>query len=74
MAHACHGHMYQPSLVPLSRTGKKRGEGMRGDHLHWRVQGSTSSPTEVSSRKLHINSNKYIINHDSDYSFIYLIF
>ena len=28
VAHACHGHMYRPSLVPLSRTGKK-GEGVR---------------------------------------------
>ena len=23
---------------------KKRREGVRGDHLHWRLQGSTSSP------------------------------
>ena len=25
MAHACHGHMYRPSLVPVSGTGKKGG-------------------------------------------------
>ena len=31
------------------RDSKKR-EGVRGDRLHWRVQGSTSSPTGISSR------------------------
>ena len=33
--------------VPLSGTGNKRGEGVKGgggDRLHWRVQRSTSSP------------------------------
>ena len=30
---------------------KKRGEGVRGDRLHWRVQGNTSSPTRISSRR-----------------------
>ena len=35
MVHACHGHRYQPSVVPLSRTGKKKvgggvGEGVSG--------------------------------------------
>ena len=30
VAHACHGHKYRPSPVPLSGTGKKRGEGVRG--------------------------------------------
>ena len=29
MAHACLGHRYWPSRVPLSGTGKK-GEGVRG--------------------------------------------
>ena len=38
-------------LVPLSGTGKKGGEGVRGDHLHWRVQGITSSPTGIGSRR-----------------------
>ena len=28
--HACHGHRYRPSLVPLSGTGKKKGEGSKG--------------------------------------------
>ena len=32
----------------LSGTGKERGGG--GNYLHWRVQGSTSSPTGVGSR------------------------
>ena len=27
------------------------GEGVRGDRLHWRAQGSTSSPTGISSRR-----------------------
>ena len=27
VAHTCHGHRCQPSLVPLSGTGKKRGRG-----------------------------------------------
>ena len=36
--------------VPLSRTGNKKGEGVRGDCLHWRVQGSTGSPTGIGSR------------------------
>ena len=30
VAHACHGHRYGPSLVPLSGTGKKRGSKGRG--------------------------------------------
>ena len=30
---------------------KKRGEGMKGGCLHWWVQGSTSSPIEVGSRR-----------------------
>ena len=30
---------------------KERGEGVRGDRLHWRVQGSTSSPTGIGSRR-----------------------
>ena len=30
---------------------KKRGDGVRGDCLHWRVQGSTSSPTRIGSRR-----------------------
>ena len=33
------------------RNRKKSGEGVRGDHLHWRVQGSTSSPTGINSRQ-----------------------
>ena len=37
--HACHGHRYRPSPVPLSGTGKKRGEGVRGDCLHWQYKG-----------------------------------
>ena len=37
VAHTCHRYRYQPSPVPLSGTGKKKGEGVRGDHLHWRV-------------------------------------
>ena len=46
VAHACHGYRYWPSRVSLSgRGGKKGGEGVRGDCLHWWVQGSTSSPT-----------------------------
>ena len=27
------------------------GEGVRGDHLHWWLQGSTSSPTGIGSRR-----------------------
>ena len=50
VAHACHGYRYWPSRVSLSGTGKKKGEGVRGDCLHWWVQGSTSSPTGISSR------------------------
>ena len=38
------------SLVPLSGTGKQQKRGGGGDRLHWRVQGSTSSPTGVGSR------------------------
>ena len=30
---------------------EKRGEGVRGYRLHWRVQGSTSSPTGIGSRR-----------------------
>ena len=30
---------------------KKGGGGNKEDRLHWRVQGSTSSPTEVGSRR-----------------------
>ena len=52
VAHACHGHMYRLSPVPLSGTGKKRGgDGVSGDYLHWQVQGSTSSPTGIGSRQ-----------------------
>ena len=43
--------MYQPSLVPLSGTGKKSREGIRGDCLHWWVPGSTSSLTGVVIRQ-----------------------
>ena len=43
----------QSKLVPLSGTRKKEGEGVRGGggRLHWRVQGSTSSPTGIGSRR-----------------------
>ena len=51
VAHACHGYRYWPSRVSLSGTGKKKGEGVRGDRLHWWVQGSTSSPTGICSRR-----------------------
>ena len=41
--------------VPLSGTGDKKGggskEGVRGDRLHWWVQGSTSSLTGFGSRR-----------------------
>ena len=48
VAHACHGYRYWPSRVSVSgRGGKKGGEGVRGDRLHWWVQGSTSSPTGI---------------------------
>ena len=50
VAHACHGHRYRPSPAPLSGT-EKRGEGVSGDRLHWRVQGSTSSLTGIGSRR-----------------------
>ena len=31
VVHACHGHRYRPSSVPLSGTGKKKkGEGVSG--------------------------------------------
>ena len=48
---ACYGHRYQLSLVSLSGTGEKKGKGVRGDRLHWWVQGSTSSPTGIGSRR-----------------------
>ena len=51
IAHACHGYRYWPSRGSLSGTGKKKGEGVRGDCLHWWVQGSTSSPTGIGSRQ-----------------------
>ena len=35
--HAWYGHRYQPSPVPLSGTGKKKGEGARGNRLRLRV-------------------------------------
>ena len=38
VAHAWLGHMF---LCPWQ--GKRGGEGVRGDHLYWRIQGSTSS-------------------------------
>ena len=31
---------------------KQVGEGVRGDRLHWRVQGSTSSPTGIGSKEV----------------------
>ena len=37
--------------IPLSGTGKKGGEGMRGNRLHWQVRGRTSSPTGDGSRR-----------------------
>ena len=46
VVHTCHEHRYRPSPVPQSGTGKK-GRGC----LHWRVQESTSSPTNISSRR-----------------------
>ena len=51
VAHACHGHMCLPLPVPLSGTGKKEVEGVRKDRLHWRVQGNTSSPTGIGTRR-----------------------
>ena len=30
---------------------EKKGKGVRGDRMHWRVQGSMSSPTGISSRR-----------------------
>ena len=51
VAHACHGHRDQPSLVPLSGTGKKGGGGgSKGGPPALLVQGSTSSPTGIGSR------------------------
>ena len=41
----------KPSPVLLSGQGKKEGKGVRGDRLHWRVQGRTSSPTGIGSRR-----------------------
>ena len=41
----------QVPAVPLSGTRKEKGEGVREDRLHWRVQGSTSSPTGIGSRR-----------------------
>ena len=43
--------------TPVTGTGtglrdrKESGEGVTGDRLHWRVQGSTSSPTAIGSRR-----------------------
>ena len=51
LTHACHVQV----LVPLSGTGKKKGVcvggGGGGGGLHWRVQGTTSSPTGIGSRR-----------------------
>ena len=38
-------------LCPGRGNGGKKGEGNKGDSLHWRVQGSTSSPTGIGSRR-----------------------
>ena len=42
-----------PAFVGSSVWDKKKrgGEGMRGNRLHWQVQGNTSSLTRVSSRQ-----------------------
>ena len=39
VVHACHGHRYWPSRVPLSGQ-KKSGKGVRGIRLYWQIQGS----------------------------------
>ena len=39
------GHIHRVGSECLTCTGKKRGGDKGGNHLHWRVQGSTSSPT-----------------------------
>ena len=51
VALACHGNRYWPSPVPLSGTGEKKSGGGGGGRLYWRVQGSTSSPTGIGSRR-----------------------
>ena len=70
VAHACHGHRYQPLPVPLSVTGKKGEEGVSEDRLHWRIQGSTSSPTGVlrikpKEKYVHISMKEIWCNLDS---------
>ena len=47
--HACHGHRYRPSHDKKRGEGVRVGGGSKGDHPHWRVQGSTSSPSSPSS-------------------------
>ena len=46
------GSLTRIDLRPTaSGQDKKRREGVRGDGLHWRVQGSTSCPTGIGSRQ-----------------------
>ena len=47
--------------VPVTGTGKK-GVGVRGDRLHWRVQRSTSSQTGIGSKLgvVGVNNRKYL--------------
>ena len=55
-ASCCSAHLSWAQVLDFAgssiwdRTKKGGGEGVKGDHLHWRVQGSTSSPTRVGSR------------------------
>ena len=43
-------HAFAGSFV-RDRKNEGAREGVRGDRLHWRVQGSTSSPTGIGSRR-----------------------
>ena len=50
-ASCCSARLSRSQVSAFAGTGNKRGEGVRGDRLHWRVQGSMSSPTGIGSRQ-----------------------
>ena len=51
-ASCCSTHLLQAQVPAFagSSVGRKRGEGVREDCLHWWLQMSTSSPTRIGSR------------------------
>ena len=54
-ASCCSAHLSWAQVLDFAGSSvwdrtKKGGRSKKGDHLHWRVQGNTSSPTRVGSR------------------------